>query len=198
MARRVTKAELSGRVKELETELALLKQAYLERMALGELALDSIDEAYYRMDLKGNIVTFNRAAAGLLGYAPEELMGLGYREYTSGETAGRMYEIFHRIYETGEPQRMVDYEVIRKDKTRRIHELSAGLVRDGSGRPAGFHVLVRDVTEQRLMKERLEWNERLYRTILENTGTATVLIDRDRKILFANANFAGLTGYAKE
>jgi len=198
MARNITKAELAERVKELEREVSLLRRSFSERNRLDELFLETVGEACYLFDLKGNVMGFNREAQGMLGYEPGELPGLNYKRFTSPETARRLYECFHRIYTTGVPQRMVDYEVIRKDGSRRIHEMSAGLVRDERGDPAGFRVLVRDVTEQRLMKALLEEGERRYRTIFENTGTATIVIAADTTVLLANANFARLVGYSKE
>jgi len=160
--------------------------------------LENIEEAYYELDLKGNVVFCNSAALSILGYEPHEMIGISYREYTSPETANRMYEVFHALYETGDPQRLVDYEVIRKDGSIRNHELSAGLMRDASGNPSGFHVLVHDITLRKQAQERLKKSEEHYRTIFENTGTASILIAEDTTILLANSNFEKLTGYTKE
>ena len=50
------------------------------------------------------------------------------------------------------------------------------------------------VTGQRLLKE----IEEKYRTIFENTGTATVVIEENNIISLANAEFAKLSGFSKE
>ena len=40
--------------------------------------------------------------------------------------------------------------------------------------------------------------EELYRTIFENTGTATVIFEEDATISMANAKFAQLAGYTRD
>ncbi len=53
------------------------------------------------------------------------------------------------------------------------------------------------IIERKQAEEKLAFSERLYRTIFETTGTATVIIDADTTILLANAEFERLSGYAK-
>lgn len=45
--------------------------------------------------------------------------------------------------------------------------------------------------------ENLRQEKEMYRSLFENTGTGTIIIDKDMQILFANAQFAALTGYGK-
>ncbi|MEW5747022.1 MAG: PAS domain S-box protein [Nitrospirota bacterium] len=48
-----------------------------------------------------------------------------------------------------------------------------------------------------LAKEALSDSQRLYRTIFENTGTATVIIEEDTTLSMVNTEFARLAGYAQ-
>ena len=45
--------------------------------------------------------------------------------------------------------------------------------------------------------EEIRAEKEMYRSVFENTGTGTIIIDKDMLILFANAQFASLTGYDK-
>ena len=45
--------------------------------------------------------------------------------------------------------------------------------------------------------EDIHAEKEMYRSVFENTGTGTIIIDKDMLILFANAQFASLTGYDK-
>jgi diguanylate cyclase (GGDEF)-like protein/PAS domain S-box-containing protein len=47
-------------------------------------------------------------------------------------------------------------------------------------------------------KARLQKSENLYRTIFENTGSATIIIEENGTITLANAEFLNLSGYQKE
>ncbi|HVN72521.1 MAG TPA: PAS domain S-box protein [Desulfomonilia bacterium] len=160
--------------------------------------LESMDESYFEVDLAGNFTFFNNAACRRSGRSPDELLGLNYRSYTTPETAKRMFETFNRVYRTGNPEQMADYQVIHKDRSIHDNEMSVGLMRDSSGKPIGFHVVVRDVTVYKQAEKALRQSEEHYRTIFENTGNATILIAEDTTILLANSNFEILTGYSRQ
>jgi PAS domain S-box-containing protein len=111
--------------------------------------IENIAEGYFEVDLAGNLTFFNEPLCGIFGYAPEELMGMNNRTYTSPETARKMFQIFNRVYRTGEPATIADYEVFKKDGSRRILELSAYLMHDQEGRPSGFRGFIRDMSERK-------------------------------------------------
>ena len=52
-------------------------------------------------------------------------------------------------------------------------------------------------TEVNEQIETIRLEKEMYRSVFENTGTGTIIIDKDMLILFANAQFAALTGYDK-
>jgi PAS domain S-box-containing protein len=54
------------------------------------------------------------------------------------------------------------------------------------------------MTELRKVEERLSQSEIRYRTIFENTGSATILVEEDMTIALANREFEKLTGFPKE
>jgi len=111
--------------------------------------LDTMEEGYYEVDLKGSFTFVNDAGCRLLGYERDELVGMNYRNYHSPETARHMYEVYHPMFETGKTEFLMDYEVIRKDGSVRTHQANSTILRDHAGRPKGFRVLARDITERK-------------------------------------------------
>ncbi|MBW1797660.1 MAG: PAS domain S-box protein, partial [Deltaproteobacteria bacterium] len=134
--------------------------------------LESVEEGYFEVDLAGNLTFFNDSLCRILGYSRKELSGLNNRDYTSPKSAKKMYRIFNKIYQTGKPVMVADYEVIRKnEKSPHVVEISASLIRDSSGSSTGFRGIVRDVTERRRAEEALRNSEEKYRELVENANS---------------------------
>ena len=135
--------------------------------------LETIEEGYYQVDLAGNFIFFNKAMCDLLGYSREELMGKNSREYTSPETAWKLYRTFNTVYKSGVPIKDVDFEMIRKDGTKKNIELSVTVKRSADGSVVGFRGMARDVTERTKAQEERKKLERQLRQArkMEAVGT---------------------------
>ena len=70
-------------------------------------------------------------------------------EVADPSSHGRLAENFEGVRATGETAKSVDWVLVRRDKAKRFAESSISLLRDGKGRPSGFSVFLRDVTERK-------------------------------------------------
>ncbi len=52
--------------------------------------------------------------------------------------------------------------------------------------------------ERQIAQKRFAESEERYRSVFENTGTATIIIENDMTISMVNAKFESLTGYSKK
>ena len=162
--------KLEKRVEERTAQLVNanedLKQEIIERK-LADKALregeekyrsiiENIEEGYFELDLSGSMTFFNDSMCKIAGYSRDELMGMSPREYTHPQIARKMYRVFNRVYRTGTPARMMDFEIIKKDGSKSILEISASLMRDISGEPVGFRGVARDATERKTAEMELQ------------------------------------------
>ena len=160
--------------------------------------LEDIEEGYFETNLVGNLTFINDAACRHLGYTREELIGMNNRQYVDEENAKKVFEAFNQIYRTGEPGRIFDYELTRKDGSKRQVEMSASLRKDSSAKPIGFRGVTRDITERKQAEEALRQSEERYRTILENMQEVYYEIDLAGNFIFLNEAFYEHLGYTKE
>ena len=156
-----------------------------------------MEDAYFELDLSGEMIFFNHAAQRTLKYLPEELLGMNYQRYSKPEAANRMFEIFREIYGTGKSAKVADFDIITKDGVVITLEISASLIRDHNGQPLGFRCLARDITERRLADEALRESEEKYRS-LASTEDSMYLIDRDCRYLFMNEKHLQRLGLPQE
>ncbi|HYW93875.1 MAG TPA: EAL domain-containing protein [Gammaproteobacteria bacterium] len=111
--------------------------------------IEHLQDGYYEVDLRGTFYLVNGALCRIHGYPRERLLGMNNREYTRPAVAREIYRIFNRVYRTGEPVEVFNYEIVHADGSTRIVDTSVHLVRDESGKPRGFRGILRDVTERK-------------------------------------------------
>lgn len=130
----------------------------IENARLFELAttLENIQDGYFEIDLAGNYTFFNNAVCEIHGYTKDELLGMNNRQYSDSETAKKVYQAFNQVYKTGQPLKGLEWQIIRKDGTRRYVETSVLLQKDASGKPMGFRGIVRDITDRKEIEEKLQ------------------------------------------
>ena len=155
MTEKQTYEELEQRIHDI-TERKQAEGNLRESEERYRTILESIEEGYFEVDLKGNFTFFNDSLSAILGYSKEELKEMNNRDYMPPETAREIYKLFEEIFRTGKPIRKYGYEVIRKDGTQGFHELFASLMRDGNGKPIGFRGIAHDITERKLAENERE------------------------------------------
>jgi|Deesub1362A_J573_1020465.scaffolds.fasta_scaffold00401_34 PAS domain S-box-containing protein len=133
----------------------------------------------------------------MLGYSPVELIGKNskflYEDDGEYERVGRI--IYSQIRKKGIG--LIETRFKRKDGKVIDVLLSASAidVLDDSSKEIIFTVM--DITETKEARTKLEENEKKYRTIFENTGTAMAIIEEDTTISIVNSEFERLSGYNK-
>ena len=136
--------------------------------------LEEIDDGYWEVDLDGTFVYCNEAVTRIMGYSHEELIGLNYRKYMDEKTAEKIFAHFNEVYKTGIPLKPIVYDLIHKDGTTAIVEISLTLIRDNLGKPMGFRGIMRDISERMETRE-LQQNYNLLRKTLGQTIQALSL-----------------------
>ncbi len=139
------------------TERLETEQALIESDMRFSAVLESIEDGYFEVNLKGDFTFFNNRIQGHLGYSTEELEGKNYREYMDEENARLVFETFHQVFLTGNSVRAVEWELIKKDGTKMYVEASVNLKRNRSGKPCGFQGIIRDSTQRKRSEQRLAY-----------------------------------------
>jgi len=133
----------------------------------------------------------------ILGYSKNEMIGMNNRQYMDKENARKVYQAFSKVYATGKPAEGFDWELTRKDGTKRIVEASISLIRNPEGEPIGLRGVVRDITERKRWEEMLRQSEKKYRTILESIEDGYYELDLAGNFTFFNDSMCKILGYSK-
>jgi diguanylate cyclase (GGDEF)-like protein/PAS domain S-box-containing protein len=150
--REYTMAEALTRELRESTERKRVDEALRKSEEKYRTILENIQEGYFEVDLNGNFTFFNDSICTILGYPQEEMMGMHNRQYTDKENLKKLSKTFHKVYKTGQPAKELDWQIIRKDGTKRYIEVSLSLQKNSSGQPIGFQGLARDITDRKMME----------------------------------------------
>ncbi|HOO90233.1 MAG TPA: PAS domain S-box protein, partial [Syntrophales bacterium] len=160
--------------------------------------IESMEDGYYEVDLDGTFTFFNETMRSILGFSTVELMDLNYRDYTSPSTAAKIFRTFNETYRTGRADEVKDYEIVRKDGSRKTLEINVSLMKDKRGDPAGFRGIARDVTNRKEMERELERRFQYLEGVLEAAPSAIIALDRFHHVLRWNPGAENLFGYSQK
>jgi PAS domain S-box-containing protein len=147
--------------------------------------LETIEDAYFEVDLRGNFTFFNRTLAQRLGYTDAELTGMHYRAYTDRQNAEKLFQVFNSVFVTGQTGLPVDLDIIDKHDRVKTVSILTSLICDSQGKATGFRGLARDVTGYKKMENRLQHAKKM-----EAVGTLASGVAHD-----LNNTLAGVVAY---
>ncbi len=174
-----TLVDITGRLK---AEQALIESEEKYRTILDDSAI-----GYYEVDIAGKFTFVSDAVCEIFGRTREELEGLSYKDYTSEETAQKIYLIFNKIFLTGELKKRFEYQIYLKNEKSRIIETSVVLMRDQYGKIIGFSGIAINITDKRDLENQLQNVQKM-----EAIGTLAGGIAHD-----FNNILAAVLGYAE-
>jgi len=131
----------------IERAQAEEKRKHAEQAArLLASIVESSDDAIVSKDLDGIVTSWNRGAAKLFGYAPEEMIGTPIAVLFSPDRADEEAEIRARI-RRGESIDHYETVRLRKDGTLVDISLTVSPIKGASGKVIGASKIARDITE---------------------------------------------------
>ncbi|MCP4624333.1 MAG: PAS domain S-box protein [bacterium] len=135
--------------------------------------LESIEEGYFETDLEGNLTFFSNPLSKILGYSRSQLIGMNTRQYTTPETAAKIDRISEQLKQSGIPENVTSYDIVRPNGDEVLLELSFSLLKDADKGPIGFKGVVRDVSERKKTEEETQKLEAQLQQMqkLESIGT---------------------------
>jgi len=198
------------------TEIRHSTQELRQTKEYLENVLEYSPDAIGIVDAQGRFIKLNRSAEILYGYSFDELRGkTAYDLYADRDELAGMLSLL-------KGQGFVkNYEIDMKKKDGSIlpFDVSISLLKDSSNTVLGSITVATNLSEirktlhsleavnnelQQEMQmhqatlEALKKSQNQYRTIFENTGNATIIIEEDTTISLCNTEFARMSGYSKE
>ena len=181
----------SGReLKRLEEELKAARNFAKELIQTANILVVGLDT-------QGNLRMFNPAAEEITGYTMDELKGRNWCKVMVPQAGyDQICREFAGLLNDRVPRKFENSILTRSGEERYVAWRNSVLIEQGE--ITGTISFGMDITERKRAEEALKQSEELYRAIFENTGTATVVLEKDKTISLVNTEYEKLSGYRRE
>lgn len=152
-----------------------------------------------RTAIDGRILTANQAFADMLGYNSfKEFSTLSIKVTDLYEDPLAREHITSMIAQQQDSPVHFESRWQRKNGTVFPCRIHARPTVDIAGNILYFEGFVEDISEQKTIEQALHASADQYRSVFENTGAGTIIIEKDTTISLANSGFSNLIGYSKD
>ncbi len=157
--------------------------------------VESSDDAIFAKNLAGTILTWNRGAERLYGYASAEIVGQSVNRLIPPGYPDEVEAILGRI---AGRERIEHYETVRVTKDGRLVDVSLTVspITDAAGGIMGASVIARDITARKQADLALRNSEARLRSLVSSAVDGIIVIDASGVIEAFNAAAERLFGYA--
>jgi PAS domain S-box-containing protein len=159
---------------------------HLKRNAVT--TIERVSDAFVSLDRNWRYTYMNKRAGEIFQRDPQKMIGKHiWTEFPEGVNQ----PFFHAYHRAMKEQRYMHLEEYYPpyDQWFENHIYPS---RDG------LSIYFRNVTETKKAAHRLEASEKYYRTLIEKSSDAIVLLDRDQKIIYHSPSTERITGYSSE
>lgn len=155
--------------------------------------VESSDDAIIGKDLAGIVMSWNRGAERIFGYAADEMIGQPIQRLMTDDRIDEEPPILRRL---ARGERIDHYETIRKRKDGRLIEVSLTIspIHDASGRVIGASKIARDISE----RNQAAVVSRRLAAIVESSDDAIVAKDLKGTVTNWNRGAERIFGYSAQ
>jgi PAS domain S-box-containing protein len=164
---------------------------------IGSILESSTEYAIIGHDLNGKIVLWNEGARRLYGYDPGEVLSkhsISILHTPEDKNAGKPDEIKDVTLSQGKWEGTVAQ--VRQDGDHFMARVVVTPRHDKNGRPTGFLLISKDISEEIHLTARRQQAEEKFRRLLESAPDAIVIVDKDGRIVLVNSQAENLFGYS--
>lgn len=146
--------ELERLKNELESRVAARTAELVESEARYRLLVDHASDIVATLDLDFHFTTVNPAVERILGYTPQEIIGMPLGAFVPEDQLPMHRAMLNRKLE-GQASTQYEMQLFGKDRRKRFTlEVNSKLMFDRAGKPIGIHSISRDITERKQAEAR--------------------------------------------
>ena len=153
------------------------------------------NDAIITTDSRGILNSCSHGAQTLLGYLPNEIMGMSFAHLLKGGE-GEVQRIQRHLQVVSDVDTF-ESELVGKDRTVIPVSLSASLLRDGEGIAQGIIAICHDLRPMRRLEGEVHRKDQLLTSIIRDSADAIITLDSGEHVTFWNKGAEAVFGYSE-
>jgi two-component system, cell cycle sensor histidine kinase and response regulator CckA len=156
--------------------------------------VESSQDAVIGKNLEGTVISWNKGAEAMYGYAADEIIG---QSITCLVPPGRKNEVAHILEQLKMGCQIKQFETIRVSKDGRLLNVSLSIspVQDTTGRIIGASAIARDITAEKCAQEALR---KATETSIYSSPVPIVAVDTNRRVTIWNRAAEEVFGWSEQ
>ena len=184
-------ASLGGEINRMLGALEGAQGALRESEEKFKRMVEDMNDGYFIVQ-NYRVVFANARSAEMFGYSQEEVVGRPVEELTTREELKGLSGWHTRRLHGEAVSPQYEMKLVKKDGTECIVEFGVRLV-SYTGNPA-ISVVMRDITERKRMEEALRHSEEYFRSLIENSQDAIVILNGDGAVRYESPSAERIFG----
>jgi PAS domain S-box-containing protein len=184
------------------TERRKNQEELIENKRTLETLISNLPGVAYKCqnDAQWTMEFVSKGCFQLTGYKTEDLINnkkISYNDLIHPDDRQMVWDTIQTSLKDNKPFKII-YRIITSDlEMKYVWEQGRGIF-SSDNKLLALEGFITDITPRIKSEEEVKKSEAYYRTIFENTGTATIIIEDNTTISLANSEFEKLSGYSKE
>ena len=181
------------------TERKQAERAIYESEAKFRELVESSSDWIWEVNAEGVYTYASPQVEAMLGYKPEEVVGKTPFDLMPPEEVEQIAGIFKDATSQGAPLVALENVNLHKDGRRIVLETSGVPVLDQAGAITGYRGVDRDITERKLVEQRLQAERVFSDTIIQSMpGLFYIFEETSARFVRRNGNWSTVTGYSED
>ncbi len=151
---------------------------------------------YQSLDENGNFLEVNEQWLKLLGYTRDEVIGKWFGSFMPQKYQKKIKKLFPFLKKRGHVN--AEFELMHKNGEILFVAFNGRIVNNEKGEFKQTHCLLKDITKEKVLKNKLEVNRQLIRSIIDNTSDSIYVKDTSGKYLLFNKAAEKIDGITAE
>jgi PAS domain S-box-containing protein len=163
-----------------------------------KMMVENSQDVFWEFDENANFTYVSPRIRDLLGFEPEELIGINAFDLMSSDEAEKVHRHFDPFAKRYLPFKNLENVNIHKDGHEVVVESSGTPIFSEEGQFRGYRGIDRDITARKQIERGRREREESYKLLVENQNDLVVKVGADGRFLFVSPSYCKTFGKSEE